>query len=414
MTTGRRPAWARERIPAGQPLRALGDERVLLGAYAISTVVFGVVTTMTPHDRWSLLAAVGYTLSLAVATVAPNRGLGAALAVLTTVVLPVLVLSWSNLAQPEVGVVVAGARSWIETGSPYLAKPESLDEFRPYLPASFLAGLAEAFSSVRLTDPRVIALAGLAGCCWAATGLARHPVRGDDPRARPLPPLTHTTKNLCLTLSCPIAALAIAASFIDVPQAALTLLAVAAVTRRRMTLGGVAVGITLMMKPTALIAFFVLVLFAHAIGKDMRSPLRVAGSALVAAAVLVAGPLWADPGRIWRDVILFPLGLTNAPKPPAETPFLGVLLRQAGVPTSALLVLIALVGTVYAVYCIRVIDRSPTRAAYLLSLGFALAFFLAPYSRAGYLIVPVVVGFGTRAIFGPIAARSEATNSDPE
>jgi hypothetical protein len=61
-----------------------------------------------------------------------------------------------------------------------------------------------------------------------------------------------------------------------------------------------------------------------------------------------------------------------------------------------------------------VIDRSPTRAAYLLSLGFALAFFLAPYSRAGYLIVPVVVGFGTRAIFGPIAARSEATNSDPE
>jgi len=191
-----------------------------------------------------------------------------------------------------------------------------------------------------------------------------------------------------------------------------TLLAVAAVARRRMTLGGVALGITLMTKPTALIALFVLVIFAYAVGKDLRAPARLAGSAVVTAGVIVAGPLWSQPGRIWRDAILFPLGLADAPSSPAESPFLGVLLRQAGVPPGVLLVLMLVVGAAYAVCCVRLIDGSATRAAGLLSLGLVLVFVLAPYSRAGYLVVPVVVFFGTRAIFGGIAASDEETISE--
>jgi Glycosyltransferase family 87 len=383
------PAWS----PSKRAVRRwAGDERVLLALYGGLAAVFALQATKASHQVWDRFAVPGYVLGVLIALLVPNRGWASCLTALTTVVLPTVYLSGTTAARPEVQVVVDGAEALLRSGSPYLSHPQGLYDLRPYLPAIFVFGLPTALASGWFLDPRVLALMLLAVCGWGAGRLARGCAEDAPERWR-------VRKNFCLTISCPLAAQAISTSFIDVPQSALTLLAVAAMARGRGVFAGIAVGATLAMKPTALVSLFVLVVFARA-RHGTRTGVQVALSAALTAILLAAPFLYGGAERLWRNAVLFPLG-TYGPESPAQTPFPGVLLRQAGTPASVLVGLTAVVAVSYACLCIRHVNGAATRAAGLLAGGLTLAFMTAPYSRVGYLVVPLLVYFGTRAVFGP-------------
>ncbi|MCW2766762.1 MAG: hypothetical protein JWO11_2721 [Nocardioides sp.] len=370
--------------------RLVGDERVLLLVYVAVAALFTTDTKLAPHLTWSRIAFFGYVVAFAVALRFPNRGLGALTAVAFAVVVPTVYLAWMAHGQPEVSVVVDGARDFLQTGSPYLASPDSRYDYRPYLPAIFVFGLPAATLYSHLLDPRLLALAFLVACLTASVRLMglRHQVRQVE--------AGRVVKDLALTLSCPFVAVSIATSFIDIPQAALTVLSIAAISRGRGIAGGIATGLCLAMKPTALCALFVLFLFAR-VRHSSATALRFGVTSLTTAALLIGPFVVSAPGSIWDNALLFPLGRIG-PESPAQSPFPGVLLREAGLPGPAVTTLAAVVGLAYAVVCLRRMNGSALRAAGLLAVGLTLLFMMAPYSRTGYLVLPLIVYFSIRAM----------------
>lgn len=181
----------------------INDERFWLTLYALVTVAFALVTTESAHRTWAWVASAGYALGLAVALRSPNRGIGAVVSVFGALLLPIVLLSIVGQGQPEIRVVVDGARDLLETGTPYRVDPAGLVDVRPYLPATFLFGMAATAVSWWIFDPRILALGVLGGCTFAARRIG---VPGTDVADRPGP----RSLVLSLTWSCPIVALAIA------------------------------------------------------------------------------------------------------------------------------------------------------------------------------------------------------------
>lgn len=177
----------------------------------------------------------------------------------------------------------------------------------------------------------------------------------------------------------------------DVPQAALILFATSAAVRSRPIWAGVALGLCVAMKPTATIAVYTLMLLTFK-RSGLRDGVLLVCSALATAAVVVVPFLVRDPRGLVDNAILFPVGRFG-PESPAESPFPGVLLRQAGAPALLQTLVVLGVAGAYALWCLQRIDGSALGAAKWTAVGMVLAFAVAPYSRSGYLVVPVLCYF---------------------
>lgn len=396
------PDAPRAEVPSGAVLRLDALVYLAYAAFAMAMLLGG--TTFVTYRTWAGFALPTYlaaaALTLVVARRAETAGpLRSGIQVMTAagaLLLPTgaLVGAWSAgqaaAVHPEV-VAVARAASRLVAGEfPYLsAAGGTLDayDYTPYLPAMVLFGLPRAvFGPVPVTDPRIVFAAVAAAAVVAAAVLAgRGAVR---PRA------------VQLAVLGPLTALPLCSGGHDLPVVAGTVLGLVLLVRRgvaerpsivrRGVAAGVVLGLTVAMKITALVPVALAVAMLLAL-RERRAALAFLGAAAAAAAATVVPFLLVDSDALLRNVLLHPAGLEPA-RLLATTPFPGVLLAESGVLGRAGgVVLLGVAAAVLLAGIVRWPPRDVRRVLEWSALCLLVAILLAPSSRAGYVLYPLVL-----------------------
>ena len=366
----------------------IGIERVVLGLYLAFAVWVLLDPSRETQRSWATIAVIGYAAALLGLSVGLGARRSCLMAVIGAVVVPTVMLVLRDSGQPEIDVVHSGAVRLLEGSSPYLPDPSSVYDYRPYLPALYLFGLVPIAGG----DLRIPALVLLVAALVAVRFWARRVPSGSDDG-------TSLDTRLMLLLACPIVAAAIAVSGVDVPQAALTVLAIALVARHRYGWSGVAIGLTMAMKPTGICAAFVLALCIYR-RDGLRAALRFSSISIGTALVAVVPVALADPRAMWANVVEFPSG-ESLVQSPAASPLPGVLLRLAGLPSWASLAIVLAGALAFGAWCVVRSSPEVSWAASRIAFGLCLAFLLVPYSRVGYFLVPVLVFFPFQGVQAP-------------
>ena len=294
--------------------------------------------------------------------------------------------------QPEAAVVEdSGARlahgqdpyQLVDGSKTHVTAPAgqpSYDVYNPYLPLMSVFGLpASTKAPPRLTDARV-AFSGITILVViAALAMCRGPT---GPRLLALQ---------CMTVL-PTAALPLATGGDDLPVAALLLLGLVLMQRRRPLAAGAALGIAASMKITAwpLAALAFLGARDRQGRRGRRPALALLGGmgAVMVPAVLPSAlsnvPAFVD------NVVRFPLGLAGVHSP-AATPLFGHLVVSAFPGEHQLFTLLVALGgaCVFGYVLLRRPPRTPAALARLLGWAMTVAILLAPATRIGYFLYPI-------------------------
>ncbi|MFJ1746541.1 glycosyltransferase 87 family protein [Streptomyces sp. NPDC088116] len=365
-------------------------------------VLLAAGSTLGTHRVWAVTAAVGY--GAAAVTMMCSRARsgargGAGVGAVTAALIPLIALVLADSAQLEVRVVEDAAHQLLESGSPYDPEPGALKDFNPYLPGMALFGIPAALTGDGpLGDPRWwFALCFLA----AMAGAARVAAAGPEANRR-------VRTALVWLVACPPVALSLAVSGIDLPVIGLACLGLAFASRGRAGGAGLVLGGAAVLKWTAWpVVAVALVLLTARYGRGPAG--RFAAITGAVALVFVAPVALRDPAAFVQHVIAFPLGFGDAPSP-AASPLPGQLLSRAfpGGDVVALVLLCA--GAV--LMAASLVLRPPTgliAAADRTALGLGLAITLAPATRYGYLLYPLILFAWFRGTHG---ARSQGTRVD--
>lgn len=293
--------------------------------------------------------------------------------------------------QPEVEVVEAAGKRVAKGEDPYRllnahhlppvpAGQPAYDAFNPYLPLMSVFGLARATDAPpRLTDARVAFSLITILLVVAALALCRGPTA---PRVLTLQAMTVL----------PTAALPLATGGDDVPIAALMLLGLVLLQRRRPLLAGLALGVGASMKLTAWPLAVVAILAVRARDGQRTSVARwwLAAGVLGVMVPTVLPSVLANVPAFMENVVRFPLGLAGITSP-AASPLLGHLLVTA-FPQLHRVITVTIVG-VGALAMVFVLfwrtPRTPWEVARMLAWAMAVAIVLAPATRVGYVLYPV-------------------------
>jgi hypothetical protein len=268
-------------------------------------------------------------------------------------------ITWSE--QPEVWVVERSAVLLLRNGTPYtniaaLHRAPVVDDYTPYGPAMTIFGLPRALLGHSafldaVTDARVcfaVASVAIVACALRLVGSPR------------------------------------------VPIVALILLALALFYRRRPALCGAVISVAVSMKLTASPALIVLAVAVLA-GMGRRALLRFLVTAVGLGALITVPVLLVDPASFVEHVLRFPVGLGRAHSP-ADSPLPGNLIARLGPTGHAVsLGLLAASGLAMAVWLVWRPPRSAADAAIRIAAGLGGAIMLAPATRYGYLVYPVVL-----------------------
>lgn len=293
--------------------------------------------------------------------------------------------------QPEVPVVeraglfVAHGRNPYQKIDPSRPPPvpagePAYDAFNPYLPLMAVFGLPRSTDAPpRLTDARVAFSIITILLVVVALAMTRGPT---GPRVVTLQTMTVL----------PTAALPLATGGDDVPVAALLLVALVLLQRRRPLWAGLVLGTAASMKFTAwpLAALAILVVRDRAGRRTRRARLTLAGGVAAVMVPAVLPSAAANFSAFVQNVVRFPLGLAGM-NSPAGTPLLGHVVVTLFPQLHRVFPLaVAVVGA--AVLGWVLVRRTPTSPASLSSLlGWAMtaAILLAPSTRIGYVLYPV-------------------------
>jgi len=293
--------------------------------------------------------------------------------------------------QPEVAVIERSGGAYFHGKDPYqFIKPHqkvtvpagepSYDVYNPYLPLmSLFGGPRSTNAPPRLTDARVAFSVFTILIVVIAMALCRGPT---GPRVLALQSMTVL----------PTAALPLATGGDDLPVAALLLLGLVLLQRRRPLWAGVALGVAASMKitawPLAALAFLVA---RDRNGERGRRPSLAVVAGIVGVMIPAVLPTATEnlPAFI-ENVVRFPLGLAGVSSP-AASPLIGHLVVSLfpgihRVFTAA----VAVVGILVLGYVL--VKRRPTTPAALARLVgwiMTVAILLAPATRVGYLLYPV-------------------------
>ncbi|MFG2905809.1 hypothetical protein ACGF13_12190 [Kitasatospora sp. NPDC048286] len=335
---------------------------------------FPLVSGLGPHRSWGAWAAGGYLLAALVVATARRRGpeLSVAVAAVGAVLVPLLVLVPTGQGQSEVGVIERSGSLLLHTGTPYLADPQSVEEYDPYLPGMALLGLPRALlGGSPLGDARL----------WCAAVFLLCVLR-TVPAGRRL-------GAAALTAS-PVVALPLCVSGVDLPLIGLCRLALVRAAERRPVAAGAALAAACSLKWTAWPALAVVAaLLAAAAGR--RAALRGTAVAVGAAAVAVLPVALRAPGPLVEQVFAFPTGRGRLATP-AASPLPGRLLADLGpMGWYAAVGLLLLAGLAVGASLLTRPPRTASAAAHRLALGLSAAFLLAPAGRFGYLALPLVL-----------------------
>jgi hypothetical protein len=293
--------------------------------------------------------------------------------------------------QPEVPVVENAGKLAFQGRDPYRRidphhrpKPPpgqpAYDVYNPYLPLmSVFGGPRSTHASPRLTDARVAFSVITILVVVAALALCRGPT---GPRVLALQSMTVL----------PTAALPLATGGDDLPVAALMLLGLVLLQRRRPLGAGVALGAAASMKITAwpLTALaFLAARDRHGNGGHRPRLALVAGIAGVMIPAVVPTAVVNLPAFI-DNVVRFPLGLAGV-NSPAGSPLVGhVVVSWFPGIHHVFPVVVAGVGAVVLAYVLlRHTPRTPAALARVVAWIMTVAILLAPATRVGYLLYPV-------------------------
>jgi len=293
--------------------------------------------------------------------------------------------------QPEVSVVEQAGKAFVRGKDPYsFIKPGShvkappgqpaYDVYNPYLPLmSLFGGPRSTDAPPRLTDARVAFSVFTILVVVLAMALCRGPT---GPRVLALQSMTVL----------PTAALPLATGGDDVPVAALLLLGLVLLQRRRPLWAGVALGVAASMKitawPLAVLAFLAA---RDRNGERGRRPSFAVVAGIVGVMIPAVLPTAAENlSAFIENVVRFPLGLAGV-QSPAASPLIGHLVVSLfpGIHR-VFTIIVAGVGVLVLGYVL--VRRRPTTPAALAGLVgwvMAVAILLAPATRVGYLLYPV-------------------------
>ncbi|MGV9311195.1 glycosyltransferase 87 family protein [Streptomyces sp. NPDC003691] len=371
---------------------------------AAFTALFALATELPAHRAWATTATAGYLIAAAAAPYhrrRPRRPLRTPapiptltpfpvplhllIAAALTALLPLALLTATGDAQLEVQVVAESASRLLETGTPYHPSPEKAADYNPYLPGTALFGLPSALTGGgALTDPR-----WWLGLCFAVTTAAALR-RTAATRAAPL---------LLVLLALPPVAMSLAVSGIDLPLIGLMCLGTVLAAQGRAGAAGLALGLASAMKWTAWPALAV-ACAALAATTGRRAATRCVLLAAAVVAVIVGPVALRDPGAFAQHVIAFPLGLADTPSP-AASPLPGRLIATTlpgGTGRPVALTLLCAAALLMAVSLVVRPPVSVRSAANRTALGLLLALTLAPATRYGYLLYPLVLHFLARTV----------------
>ena len=249
--------------------------------------------------------------------------------------------------------------------------------YYPYLPGMVVFGFSSGSKvEARLTDARIQFL--LFTVIVTLVALSRLRPR-TDARYRSLQALT----------ALPTAALPLATGGDDMPVAALMLLGMVALQRRRPVLAGLVFGAASTLKFTAWPLVF-LALFAVADRQGRRAVGRCLAGVLAVAVPVVLPVALHNPSAFVDNVIRFPLGLAGVASPAASALPGHVLVSAFPGIHRAYVVVAAVLGL--AVLARRLLRNPPRDAAGVAQLtGWVMlvAILLAPATRVGYLLYPI-------------------------
>jgi hypothetical protein len=254
------------------------------------------------------------------------------------------------------------------------------DVFNPYLPLMSVFGLAAGTDGPRrLTDARIGFSVFTVLVVALALGLCRGP---SGPRVLTLQAMTVL----------PTAALPLATGGDDVPVAALMLLGLVLLQRRRPLGSGVAIGVAAAMKITAWPLALIAILAARD-AEGERSPRARLWFGLGVVGVLLPAvlPSFLDgPSAFIDNVVRFPLGLAGMTSP-AASPLIGHAVVTAFPHLQRAFTLLLAVGgsAVLGFVLVRHTPRTAAEVARLLAWAFTAAILLAPATRIGYALYPV-------------------------
>lgn len=294
--------------------------------------------------------------------------------------------------QPEVSVVEdsgvrlahgQGPYQLVDGSRTHVSAPPgqpAYNVYDPYLPLMSLFGLPSSTKAPpRLTDARVAFSLFTIVVVIAALALCRGPT---GPRLLTLQSMTVL----------PTAALPLATGGDDLPVAALLLLGLVLMQRRRPLAAGAALGVAASMKITAWPLAAVAFLAARdRQGNTGRRPtlLLLGGMAAVMVPAVLPTALSDIPAFV-DNVVRFPLGLAGI-RSPAASPLVGHLLVSAfpGIHRVFPLLVAGAGVTALGYVLVRRPPRTPGALARLVGWAMVVAILLAPATRVGYFLYPL-------------------------
>lgn len=370
------------------------------GVWAAGFVAF---STLTPHRVWGACAAVGY-LGAALAAgllrgpLARPVALGSALT--GAVVVPLGYLLLTGEGQSEVGVIQRSAALLLHSGTPYLAEPQAVTDYNPYLPGMALFGVPAALLGDGSPVARLLGDARL----WCAVVLLVCLVGGRAVLRRGGPGRVSApsgSTGLPVLIASPLVAFPLCVSGVDLPLAGLCWLGLALAARGRGGAAGLALAAACALKWTALPAVAVAAaLLAGSHGGRQAWRCAWAWSAGVVALVLPA--VLRSPGPLIEQVFAFPTGRAEVATP-AASPLPGRLLAELGTAGwYTALLLLACGGVAVAVSLLARPPAGCVAAADRLALGLCVAFLFAPAGRFGYFALPLLLVVWSRLATGAL------------
>ena len=407
-------AWLRSLTPEGR-------DAFLYGASAVFAGVTAVAMGIPLYREWGRLAVGPYaaaTLLMVVVALrlrtrraaGPATGRTAAsggwwraarlaafaIALLGATVVPLaLEVVWASQGdaalhvQPEVLVVErAGVRA-AQGKDPYQVVDRNghilirhsdipvYELYYPYLPGMVVFGFSSGSKvEARLTDARIQFLLFTVIVAVIALSRVRPPT---DARCRSMQALTVL----------PTAALPLATGGDDMPVAALMLLGLVALQRRRPVLAGLALGAASTLKFTSWAVVF-LALFAATDRGGRRAVWRYTIAVAVLVVPVVLPVALHNPSAFVDNVVRYPLGLAGVASPAASALPGHILVSAFPGIHRAYVVVVAVVGLAVLA---RILRRRPPRdaaaVARLTGWVMLIAILLAPATRVGYLLYPI-------------------------
>jgi hypothetical protein len=391
----------------GQPAREAGahspwpSPRLVSTWFACFAVYAGLLALLAGGEdgTWGAWAFGTYTIVALLLRfgATPRWRLSLTVAVLGGLVAPFIWLVETGSADPaEVTVMARGAAHLLRHGTPYLPLSQltAWTSYNPYLPLMDLFGLPRAGLGTAaglaglIGDPRVCTSLFTVAVLAASFALtAAHSVRTcAHCRAR-------TLRMSAVAAASPLIGFPLVLGITDPPVIAVTLLALALLSRGWLLRTALAVAVACALKYTAWPAVPVFAVMAWA-RYSPRAALRFTATTLVAAAALAlagAPDALSDTASIVANTLDYPLGLTKI-KTVAASPLPGHLIASIS-PTgnTIAVVLLLLAALAFAAWLVRRPPVTYQAVAARLAVAYILMFTLAPATRFGYYIYPLAL-----------------------